>query len=488
MSITSVEFVFMLPLVVFVFYMIPERIRQHFLLVINLLFYISFGTWAVIVVIIEAVWSFLFGLLLDRSKGVSGEKSHSKYPILILLGVVGLVAFLLAFKINWASIMGDRNSELFTSITAPIGMSFYTLQALSYIVDVYQGHLEAEHNFINLITYLSFFPTVTSGPIVRYKEFRETPIPPSADYIRITNGIIYIIYGYFMKLVIAERAAIPVNHIYSDFDVSVHSGIVLAIVAMTYSVQIYADFAGYSAIVIGIAQILGYDLLENFTAPYLAGSIREFWTRWHNSFSLWLRDYIYIPLGGNRKGKKRKYINLIITFMVSGLWHGLYGHFFAWGGMHAIYQIISDVTSNFRHKLLLHIGIIPNSAFHKLLTRLFTFMWVTLAWIFFKTGIKEAIGYIVRMITHPGIAEVRDGELWDLGLSPFWWLLLLISVLFVLFWDIILYLKGLRFDQAIASQGSFAKFFIIIVMSLTTLIFGIYGDQHDVSYFVYSQF
>ena len=474
LNLTSTEFLFLLPIAVLIYYLIPNRLRQYYLLFINLLFYASFGYRYIPVIVIEA----LIAWVSTTRPRFKGGKTF------LLLSITVLVVILIFFK------LGDHITE---SIVAPLGISFYTLQAISYIVDVYREEVVPEKNLIRLITYLSFFPTITSGPIYRYKDFsneynrNNEELRP--EYDRIVNGIIYMIYGYFLKLVISSRAAIAVDTVFADHRTENYGWVVLAIVASLYSIQIFTDFAGYSAIVIGIAQILGYRVPENFLAPYMSMSIKEFWGRWHISLSSWLKDYIYIPLGGNRNGKFRKYLNIMITFIISGLWHGVNGvHYIVWGLIHGIYQVVGDITGNFVEKNVENIGIKRNSSFHHMLKRAFTFFFVTIAWIFFRTGTKDALMYIKEMFTTPGIVKAVNGELLAIGLSTGDWVLLAASFLFVYVVDKTQYNRDVRLDALVESQGTIGKCVVTIILSLTILIFGIYGDCHDASYFIYKNF
>jgi len=483
LGLTSFEFIFLIPIVVLFYYLIPAFTRQYYLLLINLLFYASFGYQYIVVVMIEALVSWGASVLFASKDIFSGiGDDNKKRKLVLIIAITLLTSILLFFK------LGVKFSD---SIVAPLGISFYTLQALSYIVDVYNRKIEAEKNPLKLLVFLSFFPTITSGPIYRYTDFvkcyNRNLIELKAEYYNIVSGIIYVLYGYFLKLVIAERAAIPVNYIFDEFAPENYGGAALAIIAATYSVQIYADFAGYSAIVIGIAQIIGYDIPENFKAPYLSRNIKEFWSRWHISLSSWLKDYIYIPLGGNRKGKIRKYFNIMITFIVSGFWHGGGLHFIVWGALHGAYQIIGDIIWPLKKRLANRMGIVENSAFHRLIERTVTFMLVTIAWIFFRTGIKDAIRMIMHVFLYPRVDYLISGGLWELGLSPFGWIMLWGGILVMVLVDRLMY-RGLRIDQVIYNQGMLARSVSIVTICLVVLIFGIYGDQHDASYFVYRDF
>ncbi len=478
MELTSVEFVFSLPIVALVYYIVPSKVRQYFLLLINLLFYASFSYRHIVVVVVVAFLSWL------TARMIAGRENENKRRVWLSGFITILVAILVFFKFG---------TTFTSSIVAPLGISYFTLQSVSYVVDVYRRNIETERSFFKILVYLSFFPTITSGPIYRYKDFRvehnRNIENLSLEYDRTVNGIIYTIYGYFLKLVIAARAGIAVDKVFGDYRDVQYGWVVLAVVAILYSIQIFADFAGYSAIVIGIAQILGYSVPENFVAPYLSLTVKEFWGRWHVSLSSWLKDYIYIPLGGNRKGRIRKYLNIVITFAVSGLWHGVDGlHFLVWGLIHGLYQIIGDLTKDFRDKHVELAGLIKDTPFHHITKRIITFSLVTIAWVFFRTGVKDALIYLCKMITTAGVSKAINGELLSVGLSFGDWTLLVASVLTVLIIDRIQYTSGLRFDRIVASQGIMAKSVAVITMSLVILIFGVYGDRHDASYFIYRGF
>ncbi len=477
LGLTSTEFVILLPIVALLFYIIPCKFRMYYLILINLLFYGSFGYKYILLIVAEAA------LIWVASVSIADDPTSVRSKYIVVFTIAFLVIILAGFKLG----------AVFTSsIVAPLGISFYSLQAISYIADVKKGLIQAERNPMRLIMFLSFFPTITSGPIYRYRDFEKNNNKSinylRADYDRIINGIIYTIYGYFLKLVIAARVGIAVDKVFGDYRSVGYSGIALGFVACLYSIQIYADFAGYSAMVIGIAQILGFTIPENFVAPYMSRTVKEFWGRWHISLSTWLRDYIYIPLGGNRKGKIRKYINIMITFIVSGIWHGISGwHFLVWGGLHGLYQIAGDLTRPIISNLSRRIGIIDGTFFDRMLKRVFTFFFVTVAWVFFRTGISDSIRFLSMVFANFNFRSLINGDEY-IGFSSLDWIVLAVSMVVVIAVDIIQYNRKQRFDEIVVSQGIFAKCLTVICMALIILIFGIYGDQHDASYFIYRDF
>ncbi|MCR4960388.1 MAG: hypothetical protein K6A74_02960 [Lachnospiraceae bacterium] len=477
MGLTSVEFVLFLPIVIFLYYMMPKVARPVFLLAINLLFYATFGISYICIILFDAVIAWLSGYVISDPKNAKKTKVLLSVSIFLLFVPMAIFRILPSFN---------------ESILGPLGISFYTLQAVSYVVDVYKKEIDREKSFWKLLTYLSFFVTITAGPIYRFKDFGTFYDNASrklkANYEAITNGIIYTIWGFMLKVVVADRIAIPINTVFSNFQTENYGGIVLILIAFLYSIQIYADFAGYSAIVIGIAQMLGYTIPENFKAPYLSMSIKEFWSRWHISLSTWLRDYIYIPLGGNRHGKVRKAFNVMITFMVSGLWHGTAFNYIIWGALHAFYQIIGDLTSGLRKRIIPLTGIRNNSFFHRMLKRVGTFLLVTFAWIFFRNGVNDSIKYIGMMFGNFGGLKTQLKVMTQLGVSLSGWALAAICSGMLIVSDVVSYKKDLRVEQAAGYQGPLFKALFVITLSLMILLFGEWGVKHDAAYFIYRDF
>ena len=473
LELTSTEFILLLPPVVFLYYLIPNKSRQYFLLLINLLFYASFGYRYIPVIMAEAfiAWAVTY---IIAGKGAGGRKALTATAVVVLIAILGFFKF------------GDRLSG---SIIAPLGISFYTLQAISYIIDVYRGDVFPENNPLILLTYLSFFPTITSGPIYRYKDFiienkrNNSGLKP--EYDRMINGMVYMLYGYFLKLVIASRAGTAVDKVFGDYQTVNYGGVVLAVVACLYSVQIYTDFAGYSAIVIGIAQIVGYKVPENFLSPYMSMSIKEFWGRWHISLSSWLKDYIYIPLGGNRKGKFRKYLNILVTFIISGIWHTVNGwHYIVWGLIHGVYQIVGNITSPYRRIIIRKIGMAEDGIIRNMLKRAVTFGLVTVAWVFFRNGTVGSVRYLMSICS----LDVGNAGVADIGLTALDCIVLPLALIIVLIVDYIQYRTTLRFDEVVSLRGTVTRCAVIVSISLVILIFGLYGDQHDAGYFIYRDF
>jgi len=267
----------------------------------------------------------------------------------------------------------------------PVGISFYTFQTLSYSVDVYNSKVKPEKHFGIFALYVSFFPQLVAGPIERpdrlLPQFHQKF---NFDYDRVVAGLKMMAWGFFMKLVIADRLAEIANIVFNNPEK--YNGLQVLLGTWGFSFQIFGDFAGYSLIAIGAAKVMGYDLMENFRRPYFSQSIREFWTRWHISLSSWFRDYVYIPLGGNRVVKWRWYYNLMVTFLVSGLWHGANWTFVVWGGLHGLYLVAAILLQPHKNKLKQQIGLKEGSFTNTFLEITTTFILAGFAWIFFRAN------------------------------------------------------------------------------------------------------
>lgn len=390
------------------------------------------------------------------------------------------------------------------SILLPVGISFYTLQALGYLIDVYRGDIHAEKNFLRYALFVSFFPQLVAGPIERsgnlLVQLRE---PHALKYENIRKGALLALYGLFLKMVIADRAAVIVDTVYENS--SSYSGCYIIVATFFFAIQIYCDFYGYSTIARGSALLMGIRLMDNFEAPYYSRSVKEFWRRWHISLSGWFRDYLYIPLGGNRKGKVRKECNLLAVFTVSGLWHGASLSFVFWGLLNGVYQVLADIIAQIRlfivkvrDKLLKKfIGdwnppdadtANPDRFSRRLLQTVVTFSLVTFAWLFFRAGgLREAFGIIVNMLKVGNWPILFDGSLYYLGVAENYMKVLIASIVALFIVDYHKY-QGKDVAELILKQGWWFRVLLIMLMIFTILLYGCYGELYDVNQFIYFQF
>lgn len=314
------------------------------------------------------------------------------------------------------------------NLLLPVGISFYTFQTLSYVIDVYKGDVPAEHHFGKYATFISFFPQLVAGPIERTRNLLpQINQEHFFDYDKATYGLKLMAWGFFKKLVVADVLAKYVDIIYdSPYD---YHGFSLVLATLFFTIQIYCDFSGYSDIAIGTAKLLDIDLMTNFKSPYFSSSIKEFWSRWHISLSTWFRDYVYIPLGGNRKGKLRTNLNLVITFLVSGLWHGANWTYIIWGGIHGIMQSIEKLFISKKEK--------KETPILWWLRVLIVFAFCSFAWIFFRANSLADASYIITHlfsgITSP-VQYLKNG-FYDIGMTSESLIIPALSVLILAVYD-----------------------------------------------------
>ncbi len=454
-------FIISLPLILIINYLLPVRFRKWFLLLASVVLYSIQSIYSCVFILLFSLVAYAFSHIL--------VKNTRKKPMLTLGIVLCVIPIVLA---------------RFTIIHAPVGLSFFSLQAISLLVDSYYGKIIPPGNPLMVVLYLAFFPTVVSGPILRpYMFFEQIDMKQQFDLNIFERNVVYFVWGMLLKLLIADRLGIIVDGIYND---CVHrGGLELLIAILGYSIQIYADFAGYSSMAIGIAGMCGIETPDNFVAPYLSQSISEFWSRWHISLSSWLRDYIYIPLGGNRKGQFRRGLNLIITFLASAFWHGNTLGFVIWGLLHALFQLIEDQTK----KCI--IGRIPLlkskcKTVSAVIKRTLTFSSVSFAWIFFRLGLSKTI-FLLRTMAQNEF--IRNQTLFDgIGIKKSDIILLIICIGVVVVFDVLFYIKKTRVDRIIISMPRIARCFCVIIMILLVMIYGTYGVGFNVDSFIYANF
>ncbi|MDR2815484.1 MAG: MBOAT family protein [Proteiniphilum sp.] len=384
-----------------------RKLRHTILLVASYLFYGWWNWRFCFLMLVLTVAAYISAIQIDRKPE---NKFYLYSGIIIPLVILGIFKYFNFFVSSFAEIFGIHNTNSL-NIILPVGISFYTFQSLSYTIDVYRKKSRVEKNFIRLALYISFFPQLVAGPIVRASDFL-----PQLDEERNVNsnnfktGIQIFSFGLFKKIVVADWLSVFVDNVFRTPGMFHAISLILAVIA--YSIQIYFDFSGYSDMAIGCAKCLGYDFARNFNLPYISGNITEFWRRWHISLSSWLKEYLYIPLGGNRKGNARTYINNMITMLLGGLWHGANWTFLAWGGIHGIalcvHKIYKDILppppNTVRHIFAAKILNFIRCFFAVLLTNLF----VCFCWILFRADSFSTAGQIIiRIITwQNGIIQI----------------------------------------------------------------------------------
>ena len=358
------------------------KAQNILLLVASLIFYAWGEPVYVFLLLLSVLLNWIFGLFIER---FNNKKLFLIADLIVNLGLLGYFKYC-NFLLNTLDHLLPMINIPRVSISLPIGISFFTFQAMSYIIDLYRGEYKAQKNILNLALYISFFPQLIAGPIVKYRDIDDQILSRSVKSEKIASGFRRFIYGLGKKVIISNIIASAADSIFGTY-ISQMTGIMAWCGAIFYTLQIYYDFSGYSDMAIGLGKMFGFDFLENFNYPYVSASIKEFWRRWHISLSSWFREYLYIPLGGNRKGKIRTYINLFIVFAVTGLWHGASWNFVGWGLYHGFFLIVERMGFG---------KILEKS---KILSRIYCILVVIVGWVFFRVeSVGTGVKVIMRMI------------------------------------------------------------------------------------------
>ncbi|MEO5904998.1 MAG: MBOAT family O-acyltransferase [Gemmatimonadaceae bacterium] len=416
MLFNSFTFLIFFPVVATIHFVVPQRWRWAWLLAASCYFYMAFIPVYILILFFTIGIDYAAGILIENAQG----RQRKWYLVMSIIANVGVLAVFKYFNFlnaNIHSIAGVFHWPYGIpplNIILPIGLSFHTFQAMSYTIEVYRGNQKAERHLGIYALYVMFFPQLVAGPIERPQnllhQFYEKH---EVDYDRITSGLKRMAWGLFMKVVIADRLARYVNVVYNE--PTSFLGLTTIIATVFFAFQIYCDFAGYSHMAIGAAEVMGFKLMRNFDRPYLSRSISEFWSRWHISLSSWFRDYVYIPLGGSRVARPRWYYNLFITFLLSGLWHGANWTFVIWGALNGFYLIASLMTVDLRASITRAAGLAERPALHNAVRILVTFGLTTFAWIFFRANnLSDALHVISaslhRPVPHQILPDILRGE------------------------------------------------------------------------------
>ena len=406
MLFNSLEFALFFPIVCALYFLVPRSLKTPLLLVASCGFYMAFIPAYILILFTTILVDYFAGIWIENSIGLRKTR---------LLWVSIAVTCLILFVFKYFYFFTDTLALISTAahwpvwepalkIILPIGLSFHTFQSLSYVIEVYRGEQKAERDFITYATYVMFFPQLVAGPIERPQnllhQFHQVH---RFDHERVVSGLRRMAWGFFKKLVVADRLALYVNDVYGM--PHQHNGLQLTIATVFFAYQIYCDFSGYSDIAIGTARVLGFKLMENFDRPYQSTSISEFWLRWHISLSTWFRDYVYFPLGGSKVAKSKWVRNILITFGVSGLWHGAAWTYVAWGLLNGIYLVFGGLTKGLRDRCLGQLGLEHTTLLRRFLMWLTTFILINITWILFRAANFSEAWYI---LTH-----LFTG--WDLG-------------------------------------------------------------------------
>ena len=475
MLFNSLQFVIFFIVVVSIYFSIPHRYRWILLLIASYYFYMCWNAKYIVLILFSTLVDYFAGLQMSRT---TVKRKRTAYLVMSLVTNLGLL-----FTFKYFNFFSRSVGEFFQAISIPIqppllhvllpvGISFYTFQTLSYTIDVYRGRIPHEKHFGIFALYVSFFPQLVAGPIERASNLLPQFYKKMTfDDERIASGLRLMLWGFFKKIVVADRLALYVDAVYKNVDF--HSGLTLLVATYLFAFQIYCDFSGYSDIAIGAARVLGFDLMKNFDRPYFSLTIPEFWRRWHISLSTWFKDYLYIPLGGNRVPVARMYLNLAIVFVVSGMWHGANWTFIFWGALHGLYIVSSRLSLDFRDRLVERFRINK-----KLVTfsRMFiTFQLVCFAWIYFRADSLAHANFIVSKIF-----SLHWGRLYIPAMDQFVYSLFAVALLFS--GDILL--EKFNLGTAILKQPVYVRWTAYASLAVVILLIGVFNG----SQFIYFQF
>ncbi|ODS85341.1 MAG: alginate O-acetyltransferase [Cytophagaceae bacterium SCN 52-12] len=489
MLFNNIQFLIFFIVVTTAYFSLSWRGRWILLLAASCYFYMVFKPVFILILFATIIIDYYAGIWIEKARQPGKRKA---LLILSLISNIGILAFFKYYDFL-GEILNDITQQLFSrnivpelprvlpapvaewfltgngQLLLPIGLSFHTFQAMSYTIEVYRGHQPAERHFGIYALYVMFYPQLVAGPIERpqnmlhqfhsYFEF---------DFEKMKSGLMQMAFGMFKKVVIADRLSMVVDHAYAD--PAGQNGLSLLIAMVFYSFQIYCDFSGYSDIAIGSARVMGFKLMDNFRSPYESASVSEFWSRWHISLSTWFRDYLYIPLGGNRKGEARRQFNLFTVFLVSGLWHGASWNFVIWGALHGIFSIAGE----WYRRLLKKAGLFfPGNRLVRILNVLITFMLVTLAWVFFR-NVKAPVSQAFLILKKIFNLSLDSPVLTPLNTVEMWFCVLLIGILLV----------KEHYVPVIPTKSTAAFVALFLLLAAVILFFGVFNSNQ----FIYFQF
>ena len=481
----SIQFYIAVIALLIVYYIVPPKVRWMILLAGSLGLYYCIAGKGILLLGASVLVSYLIGLLLGRQQEKQCGKGYQKICLGIGISIVVLPLFLVKEGNFIRNQLLHKDSLAFWSA---LGMAYFTLQVIGYMVDVYRKDILPEKNPAKYALFIAFFPQIVQGPIARYGQlspqfFGEIRF----DEKKFSKGLQWLLWGFFLKMMIADRAGVIVNTVFDNWEV--YTGCYVLAAGVLYSIQLYTDFMACVYMAKGVASLFGIELADNFRQPYFSDSVKEFWGRWHISLSSWLKDYIYIPLGGNRKGKFRKWVNIGIVFAVSGMWHGAGLKYIFWGLMHAFYQVAGEITAKGRAKLYSLIRMDDKDLAASVIKKGMTFFWVMLAWIVFRAdSLRVGLKMIRSLLTVYNPWIFFNDSMFTLGLDIKECMLLLLAVLLLF----AVSYKQTKMEGTIGEwllgQHLVTRWTVYICAVLIIVVFGTYGYGFDARDFIYGGF
>ncbi len=520
MLFNSFPFLVFFPVTLLVYFILPKfkMVRTLWLLAASYFFYMSWNPVYGLLLLFCTLVTYLGAIMIQHIRDkqtlrriivkqlADDDRVNERFTAEIPEGTAGkkfilfmtlLIVFALLCYFKYANFLGTNLNRLFDrtglevripsfDVVLPVGISFFTFQAAGYLIDVYRGDTIAEKNFFRYALFVSFFPQLVAGPIERSRSLlKQLNKIHWFSYERARDGLMMMLWGYFLKMVVADRAAVFVNAVYGSWEKQ--NGAVLLVASVLFAFQIYGDFGGYSMIARGAAKIMGIDLMDNFDSPYFSCTTKEFWRRWHISLNTWFVDYVYIPLGGSKKGKFRSALNTLTVFFLSGIWHGASWNFVIWGVLNGLYQIIGDILRPVRDFFNRLLGIKTDTASHSIIQAVITFLLVDISWVFFRSSsVTEGIG-ILQSICHADFIKMFSTGIEGYGLNGPELRLLFLAILFVMIIDCFEN-KGISVRTWLMTQGWAFRILAVSFSILFIVIFGVWGNAYDAQSFIYFQF
>lgn len=497
MLLNSIDYLIFYPIVLLIYFCIPCKKRYIWLLISSYIFYAHWDTRYVLWIGISTISTYICGRFIEKvGNKCIGKGKDIVLKLVLLITLIINLGLLLWFKyFGFFGGIFENILEIFRidikvsefNLFLPVGISYYTFQVIGYTIDIYRGKIKAEKNILKYALYVSFFPKILSGPIEKSTNFlRQIEEPSRFDVDRVREGMLTLLYGLFMKVVAADNIAIVVDQVYANS--SNEHGMVLMLATILFAFQIYFDFQGYTFLAIGSAKILGYDLIANFNAPYWALNVREFWQRWHISLTSWFREYIYFSLGGSRKGSFCKYINTMIVFLLSGLWHGAGWKYIVWGGINGLYLVLYDAFIQLKSNEKCKFSLVVSDKANRLIARIMTFVAIDIAWVFFRAdSFGTAVSILVKMVSNFNLFYVSSEEFWLIFENVRIFLIIVLSIVMLMFLDYCKY-REVDIYGRLRQQNVLVRWMIYFAFIFAILLCGNYGNAYEQTQFIYFQF
>jgi len=506
MAIASIVFLAFLIMVVVIYFCLPgPRTRATLLLLASSFFLLLFSPRLLWVIFLVIVLAYGFGILFDGLAVSLGPGKISLGSVrlrraLLIFAIVLIAAALLICKyagfvsylsLSALSAIGVSISSPSIKILVPIGISFWTFQALAYVIDVYKGKIAPEKNLLYFSTSVLFFPIVTMGPITPVHSLvNQLKVKHHFSYDTMRSALLLIGWGFFKKLVVADALAVFVGSVFDSphkFSGRIN-GMMFFIAAIAFAIQLYTDFSGYTDIVRGAARLFGIELPLNFRAPYFARNVADFWRRWHMTLMDWLRNYVYFPLGGSRKGKLRTQLNVMVVFLISGFWHGAGLQYIAWGGINGLWQVASRVLKPYNEQVAHVIRLDRAPRVRHVLQVMLTCLLVTIAWVFFRANSLRDALYILPRMFMPTVHVITDGTVTAQGLNAYQLLAVMIAIAVVWVVDYLIVEKKIHLLSWILERPLVIRWAGYYVLIFAIVIFGHYGGTYNAADFIYYKF